>query len=84
MVCTNDEGIIAKFANRLLIAIRKYRRQGRKKKDLNGKQSGGNEFISEYILKRTGERRDRKQVSSHIQVLKGFLGENKACGSDGP
>lgn len=59
-------------------AIRKYRRQGRKKKDLNGKQSGGNEFISEYILKRTGERRDRKQVSSHIQVLKGFLGENKA------
>ena len=60
-----------------------FRRRGRKKKELNGKQSGGNEFIADYIKKTTGEERDRKKVSSHIQVLKVKLSENKACGSDG-
>ncbi len=59
-------------------------RRGRKKHDLHGKQSGGNEFISDFILRRTGEWRTRKQVSSHLQVLKSFLGDNKPCGSDGP
>ena len=83
MVCTIDEGIIEKIADRILVAIRLYRRQGRKKKNLDGKQSGGNEFIAAHIFKTTGVKRDRKQVSSHIQVLKGFLGENKACESDG-
>lgn len=63
-------------------AIRVIRRRGRKKADLKGKQSGGNEFIADFIEQTTGVKRNRKQVSSHIQVLKGFLSENKACKSD--
>lgn len=59
------------------IAIRLFQRRGRKKRELHGKQSGGNEFIADYIYKRTGVTRVRKQVSSHLQVLKAFLGENK-------
>ena len=65
-----------------LIAIRIYRRRGRKKSDLNGKPAGGNEFISDFIMQTTGEDRDRKKVSSHIQVLRSFLRENRACRSD--
>lgn len=52
---------------------------GRKKEILKGKQSGGNEFITAYIEKHTGVLRSRKQVSSHIQVLKAFLGDNHEC-----
>lgn len=60
-------------------ALRRYPRQGRKKELLNGKQSGGNEHITAYIEKCTGVVRDRKQVSSHIQVLRGLLCDNEAC-----
>ena len=60
-------------------ALRLYPRRGRKKELLNGKQSGGNEFITHYIMERTGVSRTRKQVSSHIQVLKNFLIDNDAC-----
>jgi transcriptional enhancer factor len=68
----------------LSIALRRYPRRGRKKEHLNGKQSGGNEFITDYIYKHTGIWRDRKQVSSHIQVLKGFMADNPACLYSGP
>ena len=71
--------VFPKSADWFLIAIRIYRRRGRKKKDLNGKQAGGNEWISDFILRTTGQIRCRKQVSSHIQVEKSFLRENKAC-----
>ena len=46
---------------------------------LDGKQCGGNEFITAHILKRTGTMRTRKQISSHIQVLKAKLSDNEAC-----
>ena len=60
-------------------ALRRYPNRGRQKKVLNGKLSGSNEFITDYIFKATGQKRDRKKVSSHIQVLKGFLQENPGC-----
>lgn len=64
---------------------------GRRKYSYKGKPHGRNEMISEYLwlaycqslpLGATPDetmRRARKQVSSHIQVLKTFLKEHPAC-----
>jgi len=46
---------------------------GRKKYMLEGTQRGRNELIQDSIYRDTGIRRDRKQVSSHLQVLKDRL-----------
>jgi transcriptional enhancer factor len=52
----------------------KYEPMGRRKLMLEGKKSRGrNELVAASIEKDTGISRCRKQVSSHIQVLKGKL-----------
>lgn len=40
---------------------------------------GRNELVSDYIYWKTNEYRSRKQISSHIQVLKGKLSGNIDC-----
>ncbi|KAF2661889.1 hypothetical protein K491DRAFT_710317 [Lophiostoma macrostomum CBS 122681] len=51
----------------------RYLPMGRRKLMLDGQPRGRNELVSDSILKETGVKRDRKQVSSHIQVLKNIL-----------
>jgi transcriptional enhancer factor len=46
---------------------------GRKKFMLDGQLRGRNELIQDSIRRDTGIVRDRKQVSSHLQVLKQHL-----------
>lgn len=52
---------------------------GRKKKLLGTKLCGRNEEISLKIEEWTGVLRKRKQISSHIQVLRAFMVGNEEC-----
>lgn len=45
-------------------------KNGLNKIKISGRSCGRNELISDYILTKTGKHRSRKQVSSHIQVIK--------------
>ncbi|GAA5883344.1 hypothetical protein JCM16303_006701 [Sporobolomyces ruberrimus] len=58
-------------------ALRLLPRLGRKKLIIQGKPCGRNELIADYIYRHTGKMRSRKQVSSHIQVLKNLKKEDE-------
>lgn len=46
---------------------------------VKGPLYGRNEHIGHFIARQTGVRRNRKQISSHIQVLKSFQKGNAEC-----
>ena len=67
-------------------AIRLIGARGRKKESLptwgeGSRLAGGNEFIADLIYRQTGRTLGRKQVSSHIQVLKPKLRSVPDCES---
>lgn len=71
-------------------ALRRIPNLGRKKTPCDPQQCGGsatkprgrNEHISHFISRHTGVERKRKQISSHIQVLKSFQKDNDRCKKD--
>ncbi|KAF1944674.1 hypothetical protein EJ02DRAFT_398025 [Clathrospora elynae] len=59
-------------------ALVRWPPMGRKKYMLDSALRGRNELIQDSIYRDTGISRDRKQVSSHLQVLKAHLKDNPA------
>ncbi|KAF9209721.1 hypothetical protein BGZ49_001791 [Haplosporangium sp. Z 27] len=60
----------ADVENAFMKALEVLPKLGRRKVLVNGKSCGRNELIADFIFQQTQKVRDRKQVSSHIQVLK--------------
>jgi transcriptional enhancer factor len=63
----------------LIAALKIIPKLGRKKVMVNSKPCGRNELIADFILRKTGKVRSRKQVSSHIQVLKNMRKNDVEC-----
>lgn len=60
-------------------ALESIPKLGRRKILVNGKPCGRNELISDFIYRKTCKIRTRKQVSSHIQVLKNTRKGDSHC-----
>lgn len=64
-----------------MVALVQIIPMGRKKMTQRGKLFGRNELIGKYILEKIGVVRNRKQVSSHVQVLNKLLRGIPECKS---
>lgn len=58
-------------------ALRIIPKNGLSKIKVSGRSCGRNELISDYIYQQTNKLRTRKQVSSHIQVIKNLKKNNE-------
>jgi transcriptional enhancer factor len=63
----------------MVVALENIPKLGRRKITIGGKPHGRNELIGHYIRLATGKERSRKQISSHIQVIKGKMKNHPNC-----